>query len=147
MTYALNGKENCRKRGPAKSGTIKGSILLIFLTNREPKVGVPAEGRRAHFWLSICQKPKQNLCFYGPRFCWDPFLTTFWALFDHFLGMSFGKAQNHSRTTFWPFLLLGPLRGHRPYKLRLSLPVRTWDLKKPEKSTSEVPFIMPTMSP
>ena len=60
------------------------------------QIEVAAFGRRAHFWLSICQKPKPNLCFYGPGFCRDPFLNTFWALFDHFLGMSFGRPK----TTF-----------------------------------------------
>ena len=106
-----------QKRVPAKSGTIKTQIWLGFLTNRGGGLRPPPKngrGGRAHFWLSIYQKPKQNWC-YGPRFCQDPFLTTFWTLFDHFLGMSFGKAQNHSRTTFWPFLFLGTLGGHLGY--------------------------------
>ena len=110
-----------QKRVPAKSETIKTQILFWFLTNRKPKMGAAAEGPlfgwRPKAAISICQKPKQNGCFYGPRFCWDPFWTTFWTLFDHFLGMSSGKAQNHSRTTFWPFLLLGTLGGHHGYKL------------------------------
>ena len=38
--------------------------------------------------------------------------TVFFLLFDHFLGMSVGKAQNHPRTIFRPFLFLGPLWGH-----------------------------------
>ena len=81
------------------------------------------------FWFSICQKPKQHWSFYGPRFCGDPFLSTVWILFDSFLGMSFGKGQNHSRTIFQPFLLLGPLRGHRPYNCHPSdnsRPAGTW---------------------
>ena len=99
-----------QKRVPAKSGTIKRQILFGFLTNRGGGLRPPPKNGRG--WFSICQKPKPNWCFYGPRFCRDPFLTTFWSLFDHFLGMSFGKAQNHSRTTFWPFLFLGTLGGH-----------------------------------
>ena len=99
------------KGSPQNVENPKLAWAFSVLTNRGGGLRSPT------FWFSICQKPKQNWSFYGPRFCGDPFLTTFWALFDHFLGMSFGKAQNHSRTTFWPFPFLGPLRGHPTYKL------------------------------
>ena len=112
-----------QKRAPAKSRTIKTNFLVRLLTNRGGGLRPPPKnGRGGHFWLSICQKPKQNLCFYGPRFCRDPFLTTFWTLFEHFLGMSFGKAQNHSRTTFWPFLSLGPLGGQKSSQNQAQIP-------------------------
>ena len=94
------------KRVPAKSGAIQILVLLWLLTNREPKMGAAAEGRRAHSRVAAegrhlyLSKAQAKLVFLWSQILLGPFLTTFWLLFDNFLGMSFRKAQNHSRTTF-----------------------------------------------
>ena len=44
-------------------------------SGRPPKVGAAASGRRPHFGISICQKPKRKWCLNGPRSPRDHFLT------------------------------------------------------------------------
>ena len=42
-----------------------------------------------------------------PGLGWDHFSTIFSPFFDHFLGTSFGEAQNHQKTIFSPCSLGG----------------------------------------
>ena len=92
-------------------GPFKHQICVGFLGNREAKVGVAAEVRRAHFCVAAegchpyLSTPQENWCLNGPRSCWDHFffgspLQFVWQFFEYIIC-----AQSHWNTSF-PYVAL-----------------------------------------
>ena len=71
------GAKNCPTSCKKRCQKLMLWQIEVAAFGRHPKRGAAAFGRCAPFWFSICQRPKQNWSFYGPRFCGGPLLTTF----------------------------------------------------------------------
>ena len=101
-------KRSQQDLGSKKDSKRDPNMVFGWRPSAATPVGAAAFGCRAQFWP---WKPKQNLCSYDPRFCWDLSRSLFNRLGHVILGSPKQQVPDH----FFAILLLGPLRGHRPY--------------------------------
>ena len=104
------GAKNCPKSGNKNCQKMVFWQIEVAAFGRHPKRGAAAFGRRAlylpkkHF-LTTFLAP--FLAFFCPQILLRPFVDHFLGTFEHFLGMSVGKAQNHQNTIFGNFYFWG----------------------------------------